>query len=424
MDLLRLVAVAVLLALPTRGRCSGGDGGDDMHPIVLVPGYGSNRLDARLTATYEPAAPLCGAREGEGWFELWPNHAATRDPSQAPCLAEQMSLVYDAVADDYRNAAGVVTRVPSFASTRALIGWDPLVRQLEAMGYRDGESLFAAPYDFRYAVAPHGHPSAEGARYFGRLARLIEWASRRNEGRPAVVVAHSYGCALTYQFLLARPLAWRRRFVKHAVFLAAALGGFAEGMNMLSSGAGSGLPNVARPARARLARSQQSALWRLPTPMVFGDRPVVVTKNSTYSANNIVEFLDAIGFTEGVSPYVTRVLPMWQALPPPMVPVTSMYGVGVMTPETFVYGEDGFEGTPEVVYGDGDGDMNMVSLVATEKEWSGVEGQILKVVRLPGVCHTGFFSDDLALKKVVAEIQEVAVSIELHQKRENLVLSE
>uniref|UniRef100_A0A0D9VRL0 Lecithin-cholesterol acyltransferase-like 1 n=1 Tax=Leersia perrieri TaxID=77586 RepID=A0A0D9VRL0_9ORYZ len=420
MDLLRLVAVALLLlTLPTRGRCGG-----NLHPIVLVPGYGSNRLDARLTPAYQPSAPRCGAREeGKEWFELWPNHAATSDPT---CLAEQMSLVYDPVADDYRNAAGVLTRVPSFSSTRSLIGWDLLVRRLEETGhYRDGESLFAAPFDFRYTVAPRGHPSAEGARYFARLARLVERASRLNGGRAAVVVAHSQGCALTYQFLLARPLAWRRRYVKRVVFLAAALGGFAEGMNMLATGEGSGLPNDApRPARMMLTRSQQSALWRLPTPMVFGDRPVVVTKNSTYSANKIVEFLEAIGFTEGVKPYVTRVLPMWEALPPPMVPVTTMYGVGVRTPEKFIYGEDGFEGTPEVVYGDGDGDMNTVSIVAAEKEWSGVEGQILKVVRLPGVCHTGFFSDDLALKRVVAEIQEAAGSMELHQNRENLLFSE
>ncbi|BAS83122.1 lecithin-cholesterol acyltransferase-like 1 isoform 2 precursor [Oryza sativa Japonica Group] len=414
MDLLRRVAVvAVLLSLPSRGRSGGG--GSDLHPVVLVPGYGSNRLYARLTAAYEPAAPRCGAREGKDeWFQLWPIDAAASEPAQAPCLAEKMSLVYDPVADDYRNVAGVVTRVPSFASTRALVGWDPLVRQLEAMGHRDGGSLFAAPYDFRYAVAPRGHPSAVGERYFARLTRLIERASRLNGGRPAVVVAHSFGCALTYQFLRARPLAWRQRFVKHAVLLAAALGGFAEGMDGLASGAGSGLPNLAPPARARLARSQQSALWRLPTPMVFGDRPVVVTKNSTYSANNITEFLDAIGFTEGVQPYVTRVLPMWRALPAPMVPVTSMYGVGVRTPETFVYGEAGFEGTPEVVYGDGDGNMNIVSLMAAE-EWSGVEGQILKVVRLPGVSHVGFFSD-LALKKVVAEIQKAVSSIEVHRK--------
>jgi hypothetical protein len=270
--------------------------------------------------------------------------------------------------------------------------WDRLVRQLEAVGYRDGESLFGAPYDFRYSVAPRGHPSAEGARYFAALARLIEMASSLNENLPVVLVPHSFGCALLYQFLLGRPLAWRRRYVKRVVFVAAALGGFAEGMDILAAGMDLGLPNLARPSRIRLGRSQQSALWRLPTPMVFGDRPLVVANNTTYTADNIVDFLNAIGFPEGVRPYVTRVLPMWEALPAPMVPVTSIIGVGVSTPETFVYGEEGFVGAPEVVYGDGDGDINMVSLEAIEKEWSGVEGQVLKVLRLPGVHHSDFFS--------------------------------
>lgn len=419
MDLSRLVALAVLLVALRPLRCHSAGDANSLHPVMLVPGYAANQLEAQLTSAYEPPTPVCGARKGKGWFRLWPiNHTAMDDPHEVTCFTDQMSVVYDAVADDYGNAAGVVTRVPFFASTRGLIGWDPLVRQLEAVGYRDGESLFGAPYDFRYSVAPRGHPSAEGARYFAALARLIERASSLNEGRPVVVVSHSLGCALAYQFLLGRPLAWRRRFVKRVVFVAAALGGFAEGMNDLAAGMDLGLPNLARPSKTRLARSQQSALWRLPTPMVFGDRPLVVASNTTYTAYNIVHFLRAIGFPEGVRPYVTRVLPMWEALPAPMVPVTSIIGVGVSTPETFVYGEDGFMGAPEVMYGDGDGDINMVSLEAIEKEWPGVKGQVLKVVRLPGVHHTDFFTVGFALKKVVDEILKASRAAKLCPKIE------
>ncbi|KAK3150938.1 hypothetical protein QOZ80_3AG0239640 [Eleusine coracana subsp. coracana] len=388
-----LVIAAARLASPSRSHA--GDASKNLHPVVLVPGYGSNLLEARVTAAYDPPAPSCtlAADQLGEWFQLWPNHTGMHDAAQAPCFADQMSLVYDAGADDYRNAAdGVATRVPFFGSTRGLVGWDPLVRRLEALGYREGETLFAAPYDFRYAVAPRGHPSAVGARYFRDLARLLRRAWRLNRGRPAVLVAHSFGCALTYQFLLSRPLPWRRRHVGHAVLLGPALGGFAEGVDGLVTGTGCGLPNAAaRPMKARLARSQQSALWRLPTPL----------------------FLEAIGFAEGVRPYVTRVLPMWRALPAPLVPVTSVIGVGVATPETFVFGtEEGFEGEPEVVYGDGDGTINMVSLVAVE-EWAGVQGQVLKVLRLPGVHHTGFFTDDFALTNVVAEIYEAGGSVQL-----------
>ncbi|CAL4929925.1 unnamed protein product [Urochloa decumbens] len=410
-----LAVAALLLALPLESRAGG------LHPVVLVPGYGSNHLEAMLTASYEPPAPACvAAADGQGWFPMWPNHPATRDANHVPCFADQMSLVYDAGADDYRNADGVTTRVPHFGSSRSLIGWDRVVRQLEDMGYRDGETLLAAPYDFRYAVAPPGHPSTVGARYFSDLARLLR-SSRLSTGRPAIVVAHSFGCALTYQFLLSRPLPWRRRHVRHVVFLGSALGGFAPGMHALSAGMDYGLPGMSRPAMLRLARSQQSALWRLPTPLVFGDKPLAVVSaaaagnatstTTTYTARNMSAFLEAIGFGEAVRPYETRVLPMWEALPAPMVPVTSVVGCGVRTPETYVFGKDGFEGEPEVVYGDGDGDINTVSLAGIEG-WAEVEGQALEVVRLPGVRHSGFFSVDFAVDTVVDEIYKAGGGVE------------
>ncbi|CAN6307443.1 unnamed protein product [Urochloa humidicola] len=405
-----LAVAALLLALPLASR-AGGSGG--LHPVVLVPGYESNHLEAKLTAAYDPPAPACAAAADgqDGWFSLWPNHPAKRDASQVPCFADQMSLVYDADADDYRDVDGVTTHVPFFGSTRSVIGWDRVVRQLEGLGYRDGDTLLAAPYDFRYAVAPPGYPSAVGTRYFRDLARLFQ-ASRLRHGRPAVVVAHSFGCALTYQFLLTRPLPWRRRHVRHIIFLGSALGGFAPGMYALSAGMDYDLPGIPRPAMLRLARSQQSALWRLPTPLVFGDRPLAVvaaaaagnaTTATTYTARNMSAFLEAIGFGEAVRPYETRVLPMWHALPAPMVPVTSIVGSGIRTPETYVFGKDGFEGEPEVVYGDGDGGINTVSLSAVDG-WAGVEGQVMEVIRLPGVNHTGFFSVDFAVETVVDEI--------------------
>jgi len=113
-----LLVVAALLAQPLGSHSGAGD----LHPVVLVPGYGSSQLEAMLTASYQPPAPACAGVADQGWFPLWPNHTAMRDASQVPCFADQMSLVYDAGADDYRDADGVATRTPFFASARALIG--------------------------------------------------------------------------------------------------------------------------------------------------------------------------------------------------------------------------------------------------------------------------------------------------------------
>jgi lysophospholipase-3 len=70
----------------------------------------------------------------------------------------------------------VETRVPYFGSTCAFRYPDPdrknfsymdiFLSRLERAGFRDGETLFGAPYDFRYAVAPPGHPSKVSGAFF------------------------------------------------------------------------------------------------------------------------------------------------------------------------------------------------------------------------------------------------------------------
>jgi lysophospholipase-3 len=96
-----------------------------LHPIVLVPGYASNELDARLTELYRPSSPRCGERKGQGWFRLFLNQSPLHDSAGVRCFGEQMSAVYDAASDDYYNVPGVETRVPFFGSTKAFRYPDP-----------------------------------------------------------------------------------------------------------------------------------------------------------------------------------------------------------------------------------------------------------------------------------------------------------
>lgn len=78
----------------------------------------------------------------------------------------------------------------------------PLVESLEEIGYVDGETLFGAPYDFRYGLAAEGHPSKIGTKFLQDLKELIEKASSVNGGKPVVILSHSLGgpfCAATSQ---------------------------------------------------------------------------------------------------------------------------------------------------------------------------------------------------------------------------------
>jgi len=130
MGILRLLPLLLLLLLPPGLReylspainrapeedgvtsSTAAPGSVVLHPIVLVPGL------VRLTDAYRPTLPHCGAMKGKGWFGLWANTSDLPAHHYVPCFMEQMSLVYDPAAGDYRNLPGVETRVRNFGSSR------------------------------------------------------------------------------------------------------------------------------------------------------------------------------------------------------------------------------------------------------------------------------------------------------------------
>lgn len=402
--------------------------GSNIHPLILIPGSGGNQLEARLTAGYKPSTLFCNrwypARKNkDGWFRLWFDLSVLLSPFTR-CFAERMMLHYDPDLDDYRNFPGIETRVPKFGSTQSLLYLDPylkhitaymapLVESLEQIGYVDGQTLFGAPYDFRYGLAAEGHPSKEGSKFLQDLKDLIEKASNSNGGKPVILLSHSLGGLFVLQLLNRNPPSWRRKHIKHFVALSAPWGGTVQEMFTFASGNSLGVPLVEPLLVREEQRSSESNLWLMPNPRLFGgQKPLVITPNATYSAGDIPQFLNDIGFPQGVHPYKSRILPLTEKLVAPGVPVTCITGTGVRTPETLFYGENGFDEQPEVVYGDGDGTVNMVSLLALETLWSNKKNQTLKVIPIRGVSHTSILRNDAALDEIMAEILLINSSAE------------
>ncbi|XAR61981.1 Phosphatidylcholine--sterol O-acyltransferase [Bertholletia excelsa] len=174
-------------------------GEQQLHPLILVPGNGGNQLEARLTAasTRPQAYSARGAtrltRTG-GLVRLWFDLTVLFAP-YTRCFAHRMMLYYDSAVDDYRNAPGVETRAPHFGSTKALLYLNPclkvitsymapLVKSLEHIGYVDGETLFGAPYDFRY-LGSRRPPEPRGIQVSSRPESLNRKASASNGGKPS-----------------------------------------------------------------------------------------------------------------------------------------------------------------------------------------------------------------------------------------------
>ncbi|XP_039049943.1 lecithin-cholesterol acyltransferase-like 1 isoform X2 [Hibiscus syriacus] len=395
----------------------------NLHPLILVPGSGGNQLEARLTTGYKPLGLFCNrwypiCKNKDGWFRLWLDPSVLLAPF-TKCFAHRMMLYYDPNLDDYRNAPGVETRVPGFGSTDSLLYLNPnlkkltaymapLVDSLEEIGYVSGETLFGAPYDFRYGLAAEGHRSHVGTKFLEDLKDLIEKASASNGGKPVILLSHSLGGLYVLQLLNRTSPSWRQRFIKHFVALSAPWGGTVQEMLTFASGSSFGVPLVDPLLVRGEQRSSESNLWMMPSPKLFGpEKVLVITPDEAYSALDIPQFFNDIGFPEGVIPYKSRILPLTVALPAPNVSITCIFGTGVNTPETLVYGEAGFDEQPEVVYGDGDGTVNLVSLLALESLWNDNKSQPLKVIGISGISHTSILEDNAALEQILAEISSI-----------------
>ncbi|KAJ4969266.1 hypothetical protein NE237_015967 [Protea cynaroides] len=401
-----------------------------LHPIILVPGSGGNQLEARLTEAYKPSSLVCNSwfpipKGGGGWFRLWFDPSVLIAPF-TKCFADRMTLYYDLHKDDYFNCPGVQTRVPHFGSTRSLLYLDPklkhitsymadLVDSLEQEGYKEGETLFGAPYDFRYGLAAAGHPSSTGSKFLEDLKGLIEMASKSNGGSPVIILSHSLGGLFVLQLLNRNPLSWRHKYIKHFISLSAPWGGTIQEMLTFASGYSLGVPLVDPRLVREEQRSSESNLWLLPSPKLFHpNRSLVITEKRNYSAHDIPQFLEDIGFPQGVHPYRTRILPLVNNLTAPEVPLTCIVGSGIKTPETLFYVDREFDEQPEVLFGDGDGTVNLISLLAVELEWNGIAAkQPLKVIRIPRVSHTSILKDSVAIAEIVGEISTINSQVEV-----------
>uniref|UniRef100_A0A0E0K1R2 AB hydrolase-1 domain-containing protein n=1 Tax=Oryza punctata TaxID=4537 RepID=A0A0E0K1R2_ORYPU len=426
--LLRLLLL--LLPLPLREHLwsshhrpeddDGGVGASELHPIFVLPGVACSDLEARLTEAYRPSVARCGVMKGKGWFALWENSSELSTHHYNECFEEQMSLVYDPVANDYHNLPGVETRVPYFGFVKGYHQkWPfdkpwcltPLIRALEEMGYRDGDNMLGAPYDFRHVPPVPGQASQVYSLYYKEFMKLVETASEKHH-KKVIILGHSHGGCVALEFVRNTPLAWRNKYIEHLFLVTPTLSlGFLDTVTNLATGPHNlfYVPNATELSLRPMWRSFETSIANLPSPAVFGHDPIVITKERNYSAYDMEDFLAAIGFSDGIEPFRRRMVARMNYLKAPMVPLTYINGVGNRTPRQLVYWDGKFDETPESVYGDGDGIVNLITMLAFDKEMRrqpGQKGQF-KSIKVENASHMGILMDDWALKRVMQEILEV-----------------
>jgi hypothetical protein len=146
----------------------------------------------------------------------------------------------------------------------------------------------------------------------------------------------------------------------------------------------------------------------LPSPKVYGARPLVVTRAGTTPPRTYRSSSRPRDFSDDeVARYRTRALPVTLNFRAPLVPVTSVNGVGVPTVDKVVYWDGNFTETPRVVNGDGVGIVNLETVLALQRlVGDDPDQQYFKSVLIPNMTHNGMILDELGLRSVVKEILE------------------
>ncbi|XP_035211136.1 phospholipase A2 group XV-like [Stegodyphus dumicola] len=372
-------------------------------PVILVPGDGGNQLEAKLDKP-EIVHYFCN-RKTENYFSLWLN-LELLVPYVIDCWIDNMRMVYDNETRTTSNSPGVDIRVPGFGNTTSVDWLDPseispssyfvnIIDILVTQGYTRDVDIRGAPYDFR--KAPN-----EMADYFKRLKNLTEDTYEKNSQTKVTFICHSMGCPIMSYFFNQQTQAWKDQYIKTLVSLAGAWGGAVKAVKTFASGDNLGVFVISQTNVRKEQRTCPSLAYIMPSDLLWGkDEILMITANKNYTVSNYNEFFQDIGFPVGYEMYKDTYKYARTGLNPPGVEVHCLYGLNVNNTVVKLdfRNTSHFPDNPKLIYGDGDGTVNIRSLQAC-LQWQGKQKQKVHHAAIYNVDHLGILADDHTLEYI------------------------
>ena len=345
-------------------------------PVVIIPGTGGSQLEAKLN---KPSVNHFYCSQTSDWYTIWFSIAQLIPPF-VNCWVDNIKLLWNSSTHTYSNNIGVSTRVPySDGSTLNFEFLDPSIRfgssdyfhtLVEAMVQAGGVrnvSIRGSPYDFRYTPS-----SAYSGRWMEKMTSLIEETYEINNQTKVTILSHSMGCLYGLWFLNQKSLNWKSRYILQWIPTGGVFGGAALGIKQLLSGDISivPIPGLTGLTVREEQRSYESNMMLLPTPQVWGNETIIQTTNRNYSSYDYQTLFEKSNFQNGYERY-QLVSNLTSNLDAPGVDTTHLYGINTDTPTSFRYSSvHNFDEEPEVIYGNGDDIVPLISLQSAGIMWA------------------------------------------------------
>eukprot|EP01113_Clastostelium_recurvatum_P036181 TRINITY_DN5126_c0_g1_i3.p1 TRINITY_DN5126_c0_g1~~TRINITY_DN5126_c0_g1_i3.p1 ORF type:complete len:438 (+),score=107.58 TRINITY_DN5126_c0_g1_i3:90-1403(+) len=375
-----------------------------LPPILLVPGVAGSQLSSRNS---NPAHWYC--HQSDQYSLLWLALQSLLPGPLLQCFTTNMELQYNDQTYTFSNMTGVDVIVNYPNSTLGIEFLDPqiqfvtvyygdLVASLLAMGYKRGVNLAGAPYDWR--LGPRSSPQT-----FANMKAQVEDLYASNGNQKVWLIGHSMGTRLLHH-LLAYPgivdQAWKDQYVAGFIAVAPPWTGAVEAVQSIINGYNFGIPYL-MPSEARpIQRTLESNYYLFPTPVQWADVPIVVTNKRNYTGMQYADLFNDMGLPNKTIVWEHVFNQTSTPLQPPNVNTFVMYGTGVKTHKQLIFPTGDFSKDAKVVIGDGDGTVNVESLVAAQV-WKDQMPFKFAMQNYPGQEHVDILQD----KQFISDLMSI-----------------
>lgn len=146
---------------------------------------------------------------------------------------------------------------------------------------------------------------------------------------------------------------------------------------------------VVRPITVRpYQRSAPSTAFLMPSDKFWDANEILVSRpGRNYTVNDYEQFFRDLNYEDGYELRKNTEFLVYD-MKPPQVELHCLYGVNLKTPESFIYTKESAwpDSQPSVVYGDGDGTVNLRSLLGYRR-WIGKQSQPIAYKEISGAEH-------------------------------------
>lgn len=373
-----------------------------LNPVVLLPGLGGSSLDAKI---HKNASKEWYCFKNLDWFRIW---FAIEELLVQPCWMDNLDVNFNPTSGVYNNTYGVWLAPTDFGGVTGVAYLDykfgipifltsyysSVISSLEEIGYKAGQNLHGAPYDWRLPA-----PWTETIGWYQQLQTLIESTYTSNGNSKVHIVSHSMGGPTALYFLNAMTQEWLDTYIESFIPIAGPWTGAPNALRAALSGDNFGLSffgiDILNKIKIRdIARKAGGIVELVPNTDLNPANTVFVTvSGKNYTIADFGQLFTDIGtpITSQVYANVQNVLP---ALKTPNVPVHCAYGTGVPTEVYYNYPTGDFDDDPIIDESNlGDGTVPLESLQQCTI-WAKLQTQPVDIQEFTLVGHGDILHDD------------------------------